>query len=165
MHKAQKYRRIKDGLIIEAVQYQPPWKDNAGITKVASFILGIDTDRRVAVPNEDILDVVRPLTHLWHVGTGVGTIEIIDPTHGIWFHVQSGDWIGRTKELVLMVINSEIFSMEYEEAPPEVLKSDFDLLSDLIYDNFPWEGERYQAVAEQVAAVIIGTGWSRKELS
>jgi hypothetical protein len=165
MYKSKRYRRIEDGVIFEAVQYKRPWDHDNAITEVASFILGMDTDKATAVANENVLDIVRPLTHLWHVGRGVATIEVSDPVTGLYFEVQADDWI--CKKLAfensgLSIVEPAYFEKDFEEIAPEEIRTEFNDLSDLIYENFPWEGETYQAVAEQVAAILIGNGWTRK---
>lgn len=164
MYAAKKYRRLSDGVIIEAVQYRPPWEEKNSISKVASFILGIDTDQGIAVPNEKMLDVVRPLTHLWHMANGVATIEVISPKNGQPHRVASGMWIVKLG-IDLIFFTQTSFPLLFEELIEDVPRSELDILANSIYDIFPWEGETYQAVAENVAASLIKDGWSRKDLS
>lgn len=39
--------------------------------------------------------------------------------------------------------------------------SDEENLADLIYANMPWDGETYQAVADQIAAKIVKAGYRK----
>lgn len=41
------------------------------------------------------------------------------------------------------------------------LLNEEELLADLIYANMPWDGEHYQAVADQIAAKIVKAGYRK----
>ena len=162
MYAAKNYRRKSDGLVIEAIQYQLPWEHDNAIGEVAGFVLQMDLDKATSVMNEQVLDVVKPLTPKWDVRTGKAPIVVIDPVSGQHYEVDAGEWLARIEngDKSLILIQSNAFSSEYEL--DERVHDQWSKLSDFIYKHFPWDGEEYHAVAANVAAALIGAGW-RKE--
>lgn len=155
----RKFRRIEDGLIIEAMQYT---LGPDAVTNLAKFVLNMNVDATISVANERILDVVRPIFSEWSPKEHKATVEVVDPKSGLTFLLKLDQWIGR-HDGQFMFIEPDVFKSEYEEVYPEPQKTELDELSDVIYDSFfTLEGDLYQALARTAAAAVIRAGWSKK---
>jgi hypothetical protein len=160
MNKPRKYRRLEDGHVFEAVQYtlsrDESWQHHNAITQVANFILNIDTDQKVGISNERILDVVHPIADRWQPQKGLATIEIIDPYLGREHQVELNDWICRHSSDWLVFMKPAAFEKRFVDL--EVFES----LANLIYENLP-EKEAYKEAVEKSATSIIRAGWAHRE--
>lgn len=163
---SKKYRLKRDGSLVEAVRYSSlsrPWR-SSDVSRVAKFVLGHDVETRVTISNEHIMDVVRPVESNWAPQNWRADISVADWINGKTLTLPIGWWLVRNSKNELSVVRPSEFEKAYEPHSPEASTrpaSEFDILADLIYDHFPWEGETYQAVAEKIAGSIISRGWSR----
>lgn len=164
MSEYRRVRRVRDGMIFEATRYgneDGSW-DKECITRVAGFILGLNPDVSTTVGNERILDVVRPVLKDFDPVNGKATIEVADWTSEHIFSMELGDWILKSPNTSFIFVKPYAFAYDFEDVPIQIhAKSEYDELADLIYENFPWDGETYQAVAEKVAAEVIKAGWAK----
>lgn len=159
----KKYRRLSDGLVIEAVQYGKEGRyEDGAIREVAGLLLGIDVDAQVSVANERMFDVITPIQGKWSPQKGIADVVVTDPYTGMRFTLSLGDWVVRNGDQIAFV-QPGAFREEYEEVLPEVPRTEFDDLSDVIYSSFSnLEGDLYQALAEKAASAVIRAGWSRR---
>lgn len=158
-------KRDDHDFVVEAVRYGT-WNSSqasGAALRIAKFILGVDVDSHTTVMNERVLDVVKPEVETWDPDNGIANIRVVDQEHDHMYKMALGDWVAKTSDGGLIFITAEAFRRDYEDVPPEVIvKSEFDELADLIYDNFPWEGQTYEAVAENVAGELIRRGWKKQ---
>jgi hypothetical protein len=159
------YRRKDDHQkVYRAVRYgndNRSW-DTECTSRIAKFVLGLDVDTRVVLENERVMDVVQPIQDTWNPAHWVADIEVADWPRGARYKMSLGDWLIKDEQGVLAHVKPLEFVQQYERVPKvDVRYTQFNELSDLIYKNFPWEGETYQAVAENVASEIMNSGWSK----
>lgn len=160
----KRYRRRRDGAVVEAVQYGLPGRfDAKGASTIAKFMLGLDVDTQVGIANEHMLDVVVPDGTRWFPREGTADIYIIDQNTGLKLRMELGDWVCRdvgTKSI--MVVKNAAFRDGYTEAGVRSIDELHNELSDIIYGSFSnLEGELYRALAEQAATAVIKAGWKK----
>ena len=162
---SKKYRVKSTGQLVQAIRYSNPtrpWKSE-DVAELAKFVLGHDMNTRITVSNEHILDVVRPVESRWAPHDHLADVTVADWVRSTTLNLSIGWWLIKDEQGALFATNNTTFESDYEPffTPPPP-KTDFDILADLIYNNFPWEGETYQAVAERVASQIINDGWVKR---
>lgn len=133
------------------------------IPRVAQFMLGLDTESRVSVSNEHIMDVVQPVPERWTPEHMVADIRVANWAKGTTYQVRLGDWILRDDKGEIFHVGNGEFRVKYEEhleyITPRTVHDD---LSDLIYAHMPWEGDIYRAAAARMATSIMTAGWSKR---
>ena len=162
---SNEYRSISSGEVVRAHRYSNPtrpWRSE-DVAELAKFVLGHDMNTRITVANEHILDVVRPVESRWAPHDHLADVAVADWIRNTTLNLSIGWWIVKDDNGGLSAMSNSSFESTYEPfmkaLPP---KTPLDDLADLIYANFPWEGETYQAVAERVASQIINEGWEKK---
>lgn len=142
--------------LIRAIHYSPP---DVGVTEIVTFVLDLNVDRQLTIDNERILDVVRPV----YSSHPYPSFSIAQPPPQGSFLIAPYEWLVRDNGR-LRVIKDLYFNENYMEVSPELPKTEFDELYDLIYDTLlPLEGEVYQTLAQNLASEIIRAGWFKKE--
>lgn len=156
--RGETYRGRTNKVVVSAIRYGDgvAWTKE-DMSKVASFVLGLDVDAQTTAANERVLDVVQPMLEMWDaknniapiVVSGVGTMEF-------------GDWLVRVDgepDMITSFKNAR-FVRDFEKL------DDVRELTSLVLDNI--QSDRYSitpAVAENVASAILRAGWSKKEKS
>lgn len=112
-------RRKEDGVMFEAIryggEYGEVWQGGAGLTEVRDFVLGMKTESRIDVTNEQFLEVVLPGTE-FKKGRGFLQIKVKDPDTNVFRDVQHGQWILRPLEppKFLLIIDAAMVGTDYE---------------------------------------------------
>lgn len=164
MVEVKKYRRVEDGLTVSAIQYDLPHRriNQDAVSTIARFVLNMDVNRVTTVSNEHILDVVRPVPDRWNPLEGVATISIVDPRTGHSLWVELFDWLCRTSDGDLMVVNPAEFNQKYTEILPKKVRTEVEELRSVIKSIIgPLDGQVYQNLADDLAKGIMRAGWSR----
>lgn len=159
-----KYRRTDDhSKVYTAVRYgneDRSW-DESCVPRVAKFVLGIDSETRVTLKNERIMDVVRPIEKTWDPKNWMADIEVADWVQGQRYRVRLGDWLVKDTSGQLHLVTSEAFSTDYEEiVATSALRNDYDKLVDSIQDCLPW-GPSDKKLARRIADVVVSSGWKK----
>lgn len=164
MAEPKKYRHKSTGVEMWAVQYGLPGKLMGDSTSgIASFLLGVDTDTRVVIENERMLDVVVPIPSRWDVSRGIADIFCLDLGSKEKFSLELGDWLGRHNDGTLVKISGSKFEKSYTQVAASREELEMEELVTLIYSSFPYlEGEIYMAMARRTAKDVIAAGWSRQ---
>ncbi len=157
-------RRKRDGLYFDALQYGVPetrW-DPDWLAQVASFVLGLrDVNKSTAVPNERILDVVRPVMTKFDPAAGVATIQIVDSFSGIQREIELGDWLLKRDQEPLATFRGYLWD-EFERPTPEnVADTETQELGRFIEKLRPYPENILPDKAKDMASKIISAGWRR----
>lgn len=171
MTAAQKYRRISDGSIVDALQYGEgkPWTKES-VTRVVEFVTGVDVDNHTGIAQERVLDVVIPILTDWDAANGKVPIQVSDTRTGQASRVELGDWIVKLPSGALLFIKQEAFAETCEAV--EMLDSgrytshkeiEIEELATFMYkDAFNGlEMDFPEGIAHLVAPKIINAGWRK----
>lgn len=63
--------------------------------------------------------------------------------------------------LVYLPAGEQLRATVLADSAAQVTEDEFEGLADTVYEQFPWEGESYQAVAEHVASALLNAGWRK----